>query len=803
MIGQTISHYRILERLGEGGMGVVYKAEDTKLKRIVALKFLPLELTRDEEAKERFIHEARAASALDHPNISTIYEIGETDESQLFIAMACYEGETLKKRIERGPVKIEEAIDIAIQIAQGLQKAHEKGIVHRDIKPANVIVTNEGVVKIVDFGLAKLSGQTKLTKTGTTVGTVAYVSPEQARGAEINERTDIWSLGVVLYEMLTGQLPFKSEYEQAMIYGILHESPPPVSSLRTDVPQKLDDLVNKCLEKDRAARPKSATEVIELLGEKHARVKSLRQLWSQPPRVRYSAIVLSGFVLLAVLIWFVLSHILKPEMPEASKLETPKLRLGILPFQNPANRADIAEWPLLVQTLFVGELLGVEKIGVVDPHSLNGLLESSFGRPNPPRGPQLCQLLKQEQIDYFIDLSIFNSQIGYEIQADVVEPSDQEVRYTSKAAVGSEGDLQQAVAKISKQILDFLYVEVLQSNRDLTPWISRRSPNMEAVKAFMQASDQIYHLQDATKSLEHAIELDSTFVSPRVWLIPTLLAHGRREEAKHHYRYLCRIAASTNNFEQAMISWADAYLSKDNHGQSRYLKKALEFAPGNSILLYNLACVQYDLGDFDGALEALLPLIKSRWPYPPLYSLAGQCYIKEHDFGKAMALLSDAPPPVYYEVYGMLAALHLLENDTSGAKRFETLFMNRSKELGRHKAGLMYYELAGCFADVDLNDRAVEMLAKALAVDSTVPEYHDKLGELLYKRGEPHEAVSEYSTALRLDSTWSNARVMLGKICEENGNVGDAIIHYRSFLALDSTSDIAQTTRQRLKALQR
>jgi formylglycine-generating enzyme required for sulfatase activity/dienelactone hydrolase len=265
MIGTTISHYKILERLGGGGMGVVYKAQDTRLKRTVALKFLPPELTRDPEAKERFIHEAQAASALDHNNICNVHEIGETDDGQLFIAMACYEGETLKSRIAKGQLRIEEALNVAIQVAQGLQKAHEKGIVHRDVKPANVMITSEGAVKILDFGLAKLAGLSKLTRVGSTVGTAAYMSPEQARGEDVDCRTDIWSLGVVLFEMLTGQLPFRGEHESAIIYSILNEEPKAIAALRSDLPPNLAALVSRCLEKHAAKRCSSMHEIIETL----------------------------------------------------------------------------------------------------------------------------------------------------------------------------------------------------------------------------------------------------------------------------------------------------------------------------------------------------------------------------------------------------------------------------------------------------------------------------------------------------------------------------------------------------------
>jgi serine/threonine protein kinase/Flp pilus assembly protein TadD len=269
LVGQTVSHYRILGHIGSGGMGDVYKAQDVKLDRTVALKFLPKELTSNTIAKNRFIQEAKAASALDHQNICTIHELGETPEGQVFMAMSCYAGQTLQMKIEQGPLNLTDAMDLAFQVASGLARAHEHGIVHRDIKPANIMVTSDGVVKIVDFGLAKLKGQQDLTQTGATIGTALYMSPEQARGEEVDHRSDIWSLGVVLYEMLTGVCPFRAEHEQAVLYRILNEDPQPLTAFRQDVSSELTNIVERALEKETGARYPSVAEMLrDLTGVK-------------------------------------------------------------------------------------------------------------------------------------------------------------------------------------------------------------------------------------------------------------------------------------------------------------------------------------------------------------------------------------------------------------------------------------------------------------------------------------------------------------------------------------------------------
>ncbi len=265
MEGRTVSHFRITERLGGGGMGIVYKAIDTRLDRPVALKFLPPDLTRDDDARARLIQEAKAASALDHPNICTVHDIDTTPEGQLFIAMAFYDGETLKRRIARGPMTIVEALDVTLQVAQGLTKAHAAGIIHRDIKPANLMITSDGVVKIVDFGIAKVVDQTGATRTGVALGTVTYMSPEQLDGAAVDGRTDVWSLGTTLYEMLTGRPPFDGDSALAVMNAIGRSKPVAVKTLRGDVPEVLARIVDKTMQKSPADRFASAADLVPKL----------------------------------------------------------------------------------------------------------------------------------------------------------------------------------------------------------------------------------------------------------------------------------------------------------------------------------------------------------------------------------------------------------------------------------------------------------------------------------------------------------------------------------------------------------
>ena len=334
MVPSVISHYKILEKLGEGGMGVVFKAEDTRLRRIVALKFLSPGLVVTEEDLRRFVREAQASAALSHPNIATVFDI-DASGGKPFIALEYVEGRTLADKIKSGPLELDEVISIAIQTCEGLHAAHEKGIVHRDIKSQNIMVTTTGRAKILDFGLAKLRGATMLTKAGTTVGTLGYMSPEQARGEQVDFRTDIWSLGIVLYEASTSRLPFSSDYDQAVIYGILNTDPPSPRVLNPGIPARLAAIISRCLAKAPEGR----------YGSIHECLTELRSLGTHSdesvasgkrPRIKgRTGRIMAGLLLMAALL--AVGSILF--WPHANKARE-KVSIAVLPFRNLSDRGD-------------------------------------------------------------------------------------------------------------------------------------------------------------------------------------------------------------------------------------------------------------------------------------------------------------------------------------------------------------------------------------------------------------------------------------------------------------------------------
>jgi tetratricopeptide (TPR) repeat protein len=367
LVGRTVAHYEIVARLGGGGMGVVYRAIDRKLGRSVALKFLPQQWSHDEGAKQRFLREAQAASATDHPNICTIHDIATADDGQLFIVMAHYAGETLKRRLEAGPLPIDEALEIATQVADGLARAHAQGIVHRDIKPGNLILTEDGV-RIVDFGLATFIDALQLTVQGSTLGTAAYMSPEQVRGEEVDARTDVWAVGIVLYQMLVGHTPFRGAYAEAIGYAIRNDPPPPLRAERPEIPEDVEQLVFRALHKDPAIRFQSGRELARAL--RQARGLTLPQdLRTQvidyeparpivvPPRRRRPrrAVAAAAAVVLALLAGAVAWLLLPIER------ET----VAVVPVINQTGDADLHQYRLALTLELTSQLIDSRLVRVV------------------------------------------------------------------------------------------------------------------------------------------------------------------------------------------------------------------------------------------------------------------------------------------------------------------------------------------------------------------------------------------------------------------------------------------------------
>ena len=522
MIGKTISHYKILEELGRGGMGVVYKALDTKLERTVALKFLSPQVLGAEDEKARFLHEAQAAAALSHPNICTIYEIDEFEERS-FIAMECVEGESLRSMIEKGPLKLEQVIDIGMQAAAGLQEAHEKGIVHRDIKPANIIITPKGGVKIMDFGLAKLHGHTMLTKEGTTLGTISYMSPEQARGDEVDHRTDIWSLGVFLYEMITGRVPFKGEYELATVYSILNDEPKPPTALRTGVTMELERIVHKCLAKDARERYQSAADLSadlfhykkEMSLEKSSTRTSVPPTVSKP-RPRWPIWVLAA-VALVLLITQVLPRFFpsSEEAPEQHVADE-RTRLVVLPFDNLGAPEDEYFADGITEEI-TSRLAAIHELGVISRKSALHYKDS---------GKTITEIGAELNVDYVLEGTVRWEQTPdggsrVRVTPQLIRVSDDSHIWAERYDENFEAifDVQ---TRIAEQVTLQLDIALTGGEQDFIE--ARPTENVVAYQIYLRAADYLVFghrpkasYEQAEKLLRQAIDIDPGFA----------LAHAR------------------------------------------------------------------------------------------------------------------------------------------------------------------------------------------------------------------------------------------------------------------------------------
>jgi serine/threonine protein kinase/tetratricopeptide (TPR) repeat protein len=750
MIGKTISHYHIIEQLGAGGMGVVYKAEDIKLKRTVALKFLPPELTRDEEAKNRFIHEAQAASSLEHNNICNIHEIDQTEDDQLFVVMACYEGETLQEKIERGPIKIDEAVDIAIQISQGLTKAHEKGIIHRDIKPSNIFITTDGNVKIMDFGLAKLTGRTTLTKEGYTLGTVNYMSPEQAKGEKIDLRTDIWSLGMVLYEMMTGQLAFRSEYEQAVIYSILNEPPGPMTTDGREFPEQIQNVINKCLQKDPSKRYQSATELvtefIRVARELRFEISEMQDIFDKKKKIT-KYLYPTVFFLVIVLLVFPPSRKLINRWFDLKPIPEEK-HLAILPLNNigdnPKNKAfceglveiltsQLTQMEDFRGTLWVVPFSEIRKMGIESVKEVKTEFSANLA---------VTGSLQRDRNDIRLTLNLVNTKSLRQIRSAIIEEP-----FTNIYAIEDT---------LINVLTSMLEIELLSERKKIITAGSTQIPLASDFyiqgRGYLQRYEKIENIDKAIGLFNKALENDPKYALAYAGLGE---AYWRKYLSKKDMQWIEDALSNCEKAVQLNARLAPVYVTLGivNRGTGKYdealkaLKRALKINPSYSNAIMELAKVYEALGQIKDAklmYEKAIDLKPSYWAG---YNSLGIFYYKQGQYNKAIAEFKKVVEltPENTRGYNNLGGLYFLLKEWENSK----IMFQRSIEINPNYHA---YSNLGTLNYYDENyTESIKMYQKALELSDTDYRIWGYLADSYYWISELQDSsYSHYRQAIQL-----------------------------------------------------
>jgi serine/threonine protein kinase/tetratricopeptide (TPR) repeat protein len=759
MIGTTVSHYKILEKLGGGGMGVVYKAQDLKLDRTVALKFLPPELTLDPEVRERFIHEAKAASALQHNNICNIHDIEETKDGQLFIVMDCYEGETLRNKIERGPLTIEEALDLTVQVAQGLLKAHEKGIIHRDIKPANIIITADGLAKIVDFGLAKLSGRTLLTKSGTTVGTVAYMSPEQARGDQVDNRSDIWSLGVVLYEMLTGKRPFASDYEQALVYSILNEDPKPMRELRPEMPEAMEKICRRAMAKNTDERYQSATELIadlEAYKSGSEISKQTRKVLSRKRRMLYAAGV--GAVLLAAAtIVFTFSR--------AEVFDS----IAVLPFENVSRDSTQQAFTQGLTEEVIGKLWQVEALRVPSLKSVNAIVKS---------GMTYAEIAKLLKVKAVLDAPVQRFGTRVRITARLMDPATDKPLW-SETYEREMADVLTLQTEVAQAIVRQVRVTLTPREKDVLAK-AQRKVDPKAYELYLRARKMLptytteEELRTIVRLVQQSIAIDSTY-APYHAFLSSVYVRGFFDAFLSYYDVVPKAEEAIQNalsldsldVETLTCLGSLRFAEWKMKEASAAFQSAIEHNPGNVNLLWWFGDFLVLEGRFGEAITFGRRVVEidptSEWNRLTLVGV--YYYARRYDDAIRVALdgVKDFPNSVWFHNY--LAVQYTMK----GMKKEALAEMQKSTSIGvPEENAILMLNNAIDYALLGMSDKANRTLEHYLSVRKGKPVLSTWVSQAYAVLGNTDEAFQwldrayherEFNLlAMKVDPCWDPVR---------------------------------------------
>ncbi|MFV1980634.1 MAG: protein kinase [Rhodothermia bacterium] len=723
MTGDTISHFEILEVLGEGGMGVVYKARDTMLDRVVALKFLPKFSLVNESDHERFVVEARAAASLNHANICTVYEYDEVDGKAL-IAMECIEGPTLQEKLENGPLPVEEALDLTRQIAMGLAAAHAKGIVHRDIKPGNILLADGTTAKIADFGLAKLA-DTNLTQTGMTVGTVAYMAPEQAQGAQVGEGSDVWALGVVLYEMLTARSPFPGDYPTAKLYSIAHSEPLSMDDVESEFGQALRELLDTMLEKEPDARP-SAAEIAERL--KPTSVSgTLEAPALTEARPAVSKGILAGGHAAAVAIVAV----------SAVAAVAAAFAFGLIPTGSgiDLSTAGVAMLPVAIED----STLKITLDGLVESASATmgrvAEKQNAVGQMIPFRDVLEQGVQTSEDVygklgaAFAIETRVTGIDPVPTIEFVLVEAqSGDEVSSTSMAVLTT--DLHQSYLAALRHLSELLGVpdtSVIATETSSTSTDPEVFSLYTRATGLLQQSNSQRNIQSAIRLYNRALEKSPDYVPALAGLgrahLRNFESHKDVEHLEIAERFSDRAIELDANLIDAYVTLGSVLVNKGKPGQARaVLERALQQEPFNTDALVGLSAVYEALDDFDRAEATLAKAVSSRPDYWSVYRSLGSYYYRRSDYERAA---------IQYQKIIDLAPLNAL---------------------GYRNLGSMYYFM-------DSLDIAARYWRESLDIQ---PSYSglSNLGVLSFSLGNYAEAAHAYEEALAINDkdyrVWGN-----------------------------------------------
>jgi serine/threonine protein kinase/tetratricopeptide (TPR) repeat protein len=695
MIGKKISQYKILEELGSGGMGIVYKAEDCKLKRIVALKFVVPRMIRKNEDKERFLREAQTAASLNHPHICTIYHIDEVGDST-FIVMEYIEGQSLKGIIGKGLLEPDKALDLAIQIAEGLEEAHEKKIVHRDIKSANIMVTPKSQVKIMDFGLAKIVSASQLAETATIMGTVAYMSPEQASGGVVDHRSDIWSLGVVMYEMLSGHVPFQEEIEQLVLHSILDKLHDPLTALRSDIPYELERIVDKCLEKDPAGRYQHTGELLRDLRRLKKETESgviprtkpilHRRLAKKLKRIIVPSFFV--FVTAGLIAGYLLFDWFKPSPQWKASIAVLPIKDGSPLKENESMCVGTTKDIIIKLTKFSPELR------VIPYDSVRNFQDSE---------KDSIAIGKGFEVEYALVASLAADGEKIQIYAELIDVYANRNLYVIQQEFG-KNEIFGMQDEISKKIVDRLGLHLTESGMIAA---KRREPkNIDAYKYYIEGMNTIEKMEayadieewyaDVMRMFDRAIIFDPYYALAYWGKGSALEAYYVNKKNKKDLELMLELYEKAYDLDPELaetnlaLGWAYFY-KEDLDKAAANFKRALDIEPESALVNCDVGAFLASIGLFSHAINYYMRASKFEPSYIRAYELNAPChwYIGEFEEGKKRIKkaieLEKNYPSFYFELARNLIMLKEYDEAEEEMAKAERI-LPRSIDVKYHQA---------------------------------------------------------------------------------------------------------------------